>query len=734
MTKTGKQNSAPKRPDPSLLGRAACAAYGKYASAPSSGAPRLRTLGRGILNRVLRILRLFCFVIINSGRGFLRFGIVAAFVVTFSNFAFAVVTVQSVADRKEIGLNETFGVSVVISSDESVEIQEPRVPELDGFELLNKQEQTTVSQKLVNTPQGMQFQTQRRKEYNYTLVPKRQGTLSVSSFEVVVDGKIFRTQPVVIKVSQESPQAQRGRPNNTNRPQVGTDPFDDMDNAEDELFNQLLRQREQMMQQFGLGTGGATGRGANPMPGGNGNTGMQDPQYRSLPTNPNDAFFIQVEVDKTAVYEGEQVTVNWYLYTRGQMESLDRLKFPDLKGFWKEIIEEVPTIQFTDEVVNGFPYKKALLASHALFPIKAGTAYIDEYKIKSRVRLPTNGMGGFFGRSYEYTKSSQKVKIDVKPLPTEGRPADFTGAAGQFEVSANVEGNSFPVNQPFSLKLRFEGAGNAKMIDLPAMSLPAGIEVYDTKSESKFFKNGRSFKEFEVLIIPRQEGEITIPALSTSFFDSGAKKYYSKSTQTFKVNIVANPNAPVGSSNRVGTAAAPVIRENALPDVIKTWTPSSQATVASAPSFWAGIYGFILLTLLWKAQRELGFGRKRKSLKDLVQKRMKKVDLALNKQDFRSVGAEMTNIFYLVLGETVGDGKASLEIAKLLEKASPSLRRDYSADIMKYFEVFQTLSFAPDEMLGALKESSSLKENVAQTKKLIGKIISQSTETNDKDA
>ena len=32
-------------------------------------------------------------------------------------------------------------------------------------------------------------------------------------------------------------------------------------------------------------------------------------------------------------------------------------------------------------------------------------------------------------------------------------PQDFSGAVGQFDIKASVEGNKFPVNQPFSLKV-----------------------------------------------------------------------------------------------------------------------------------------------------------------------------------------------------------------------------------------------------------------------------------------
>ena len=657
-----------------------------------------------------------------------------SFIVLF--FAFAVnatVTVQSSVDRTEMGRGDTFTITVAVISDESVEIQEPRLPELDGFQLLNTWSSTAVAQKLVNTGRGMEFQTQRRKEFQYQMSVTKDGNLSVGSFEVVVEGKVYRTQPILLKVSQHA-QGTPKRPRGGGGAQQGMpgmppgfDTGDDFDSAEEEIFNQLLQQRQRLLQQGGAAGGGTWGV-PDEEPQGGASGAMKHPDYRSLPTNPNEAFFIQVEVDKTDVYEGEQVTVNWYLYTRGQMETLDRLKFPSLRGFWKEIIEEVPSIQFSEEVVSGVVYKKALLASHALFPIKAGKAVIDEYKIKSRIRLPVNGMGGFFARPYEFTKSSNRVEINVKPLPVEGRPADFTGAVGQFDVNAHVEGTQFPVSQPFSLKVRFEGAGNAKVIDLPAIAWPAGVEVYDTKSESKFFKNGRSFKEFEVLLIPRQEGVLTIPSFTVSMFDPREKKYYSKNTAPITLQINPNANGPSSGSSRIAGGSGEgkqVIREDVLPDIVQTWQPSVASNVTAQPMVWLAVFVSVLGALLFKAQKELSlWGNRRKTLKELVAKRFKTVDAAVGKSDFRLVGTEMTNIYYVVLGEIAGSGGASLEIDKLLEMAPPSIRRDHGADIKKSFETFQTLSFAPEEMLGSLKEKSSLKENTSSAEKLINNVIS----------
>ncbi len=655
--------------------------------------------------------------------------------------AWAKVNVQAVVDRNEMSVGDSFTLTVSVSSDESVDVKEPRAPDMEGFELLNSWQSSSTSQRLVNGSGGMQFEVQRRKDFNYLLAPRKKGTYSVGAFEVVVDGKVYNSQPITISVGEAGSNPSRGAkgqqglgrrqtlPGFGNMP--GADIADEMDRAEEELFNQLLQRRQQ--------GGGGSGGGSI----GNGSRGRSqpEPQYRSLPTNPNEAFFIQVEVDKTEVYEGEQVTASWYIYTRGQMESLDRLKFPDLKGFWKEIIEEVPSIQFSEEIINGVVYKKALLASHALFPIKPGVAVIDEYKIKSRVRVPTQGYGGFgFAQAYEFTKSSQRVKINVKPLPTEGRPSNFSGAVGQFDVHASVDGQAILVNQPFSLKVRFEGTGNAKLIELPAIDWPKTVEVYDTKSDAKFFKNGRSFKEFEILLIPRQEGELRIPAISVGTFDPQAKKYVNRETQEIVLHVDPNPNAPSGNvGNTAGTAKNPQaaiakinpLNGSVLPDLILTWEEPGKFNMASQPFFWSGIYALVAIFLVWRSKAELGWGRRHQNLRELVNKRYKKVDALLKKNDYRGIGAEMMNIFNLVLGTISGQEASGLELERMLERIPPSLRRDHGEAVKKQYDIFQVMSFAPENMLGIYKQVSAVQKEVESSKSLLQKLINSNPEQNE---
>lgn len=651
------------------------------------------------------------------GSFFLQFGILFVCSVALAK---ADIQVQATVDRNDIVVGETFTVSVTVKSNESVDFQDPRVPDMQGLQLTNQYSSNSVRTQFINGHMNHEIV----KGFNYSFVASKAGAIRVDPFEVTVEGQTYSTQPILIKVSEGTPRQQpRQKQMRPQWPGMEDEDLDPLQQMEDEMFQQLLQRRGIQPPAQGLP---GNNNGGSPIP--NTRPGGAEPQVRTLPQNPNEAFFIQVEADKTQVYENEQVTVSWYLYTRGQMESLDRVKFPDLRGFWKEIIEEIPQLQFTEEIINGVVYRKALLASHALFPIKAGTAIIDEYKIKSRVRLPVQGFGFGFGRSYEYTKASQRVPIKVLPLPTDGRPSHFTGAVGRFDVHMKTESTNFPVNQPFSVKIRFEGTGNAKLIELPRIEWPTGLEVYDTKSESKFFKNGTSYKEFEVLVIPRQVGTLQIPGIQLSMFDPYSKKYETKSTEAARVQIVDNPNAPTQLSQRVASpGATPKDVKEEIPSLMMSADPSDTVQLAQSPFLWVGLYGTVFGLLLVKAQREFGWGRRKKTLKERLQPKFKKIDAAVKSNSFRQVGAEVTNTYYFILGELAGLGGGSQEIQKLINLMPASLRRDYADKVTQNFEIFQTLAFAPEEMLQNLKAPDKLKKNSEAAKSLILSLVNASS-------
>ena len=619
-----------------------------------------------------------------------------------ASVALASVDVTATVDRNSLNPDDTLTFSISINSSDEVTVNNPVIPPFTDFEVLNQWTAQEARASFVSTPNGPQFKTVRTTRFNYALQPKRQGTLTIGAVEVSVEGHSYNTKPISVKVApgagvQAQQQGGRGQPQQM--PGGIQPPAGVFDEDDDDVFSQLLRRGNQAAQ------GGS----------------------RTLPINPQDAFFIQVETDKTEAFVGEQVTVSWYIYTRGQIRDLDTLKYPSLKGFWKEDIEIATHLNFTQEVVNGLPYKKALLASYALFPIKEGQVIIDSYTAKCSVIPAIDAFSALgMGKAYTFTKSSQPVKVNVKPLPTDGRPADFSGAVGEFDVSARVDDKSIVEGQPFTLKLRFEGRGNAKLIDVPAFEPPQGLELYDKQNDSRFFRTGTSYKDFSFLLIPRREGEFTIPPIGVAIFDPRSQKYVKKSTEAVRVivgkgNGTSIPGQSLNLDKNGGTKAE---KKSEDPQLLMEWESGSKIPIEAKNSFFALVYVFIFGALFMRARRELGWGERKKDLMRALKARLRRVNAKLDAGDWRGVGTEMTNAVYFVLGEISGEGGAHTELDKLLLKAPPSIRRELAGSLSKQMEIFQVLSFAPEAVVGSLKDPAQLKKAVADMEKLMERAVS----------
>lgn len=428
----------------------------------------------------------------------------------------AKVTVVGTVDSSRVAVGDPFELRIQIRSEAATMsgVGSPRLPDLDGFRVEGSPSRSMQTQISIINGQITPLVTQ---EFVFTLIPERQGSIVIGSAEIQVDDKKYSTQPIRMQVgpagsaSRSRGAQQRARPN---RP-GGVDPFADPD----DILDQMLRRH---------GFGG----------------GIDDD---GPPLNEREAFFIRLVVDKDEAYVGEQITASWYLYTRNEVRNIDSLKYPDLKGFWKEDIDRATGLVFEDDVVNGVRFRRAPLMSFALFPLKEGTAIIDPYKVKCTI---VQGSAFGFGRPFTFTKVSPEKKIRVLPVPA-GSPREFTGAVGDFEIQSAVASTKIVVGQPFSVKVKIEGRGNAKMIEFPPWELPKSLEQFEVKSDSKFFRTGESFKEFEVLLIPRVAGAVTLPELGFSAFDPRTRSFVRKVAPAIAINVLSGSGSEQFQNQRM---------------------------------------------------------------------------------------------------------------------------------------------------------------------------------------
>ncbi|MBC7464477.1 MAG: protein BatD [Bdellovibrio sp.] len=629
--------------------------------------------------------------------------------------------VKTSVDRNQLGIGDSFTLSILVQANDDFDDVVIKLPTLTGLELLNSWSDGKSSSTRMSIVNGKSdFTKSVAQSFNFMLSPQKEGQFIIPVIDVPINGKTFKTQPITISVDEKfrgQAQKQQQQPRARSRGGGAQLPpgFDDQNDPfadENDIFTQLLKEKERIFDQMRRGGGGGLGGGAR-----------QQVESKTIPDlNTNEAFFVYLDLDQKEVYEGQQITANWYIYVKGQIESLDRAKFPDLKGFWKEIVEEVPSLQFIPEIVNGVNYQKALLASHALFPIKAGTAIIDEFRIKARTRMPTQ-FG--WGESHEWTKNSKRVAIKVLPLPNEGKPRNFSGAVGSFEVSIKTDGTQFPAHQPFSVKIRFEGTGNAKLIDLPNIQWPEGLEVFDTKSEAKFFKNGQSYKEFEVLLIPRKEGDITIPAIDFSHFDPQQKKYISKMTEPLKLTIT---KALPGANATSGTTGADIATPAGGKSV--AFQPQAQLEIPEAslitPQFRYGIYlvafALSLVAMLVYFFKQFKMLNQDPQLNLMIAQKMKLLTKNLSENNYRQVGAEGVNLIYTLAAYLSGQRTANQEWSSVTDRIPFKLKEKFLARMSSSFDYFQLLGFAPDAVQKNIVESKTTNAELEKLRKLAAEI------------
>src|SRR3972149_716225 len=264
-----------------------------------------------------------------------------------------------------------------------------------------------------------------------------------------------------------------------------------------------------------------------------------------------DNLFIRAFVDKRKVYLGEQVTVTYKLYTRLNIAAQMSInKLPQYQGFWAEELETSSNITFSTEVINGKQFRVGTLKKAALFPTQAGKLEITPFELTVPIQIKkTRNRNNFFddffndpfgvSQTVEYNATSNKVTINVQPLPLDGKPDSFNGAVGEFSMNADIDKTNAKTNEPVNLKVVINGNGNLKLLEIPKLNLPSGFEKYEPKTSENINRrdiiSGR--KTAEYLMVPRIVGRREIPAVDVSYFSPAKKKFVTLKSGPFTLKI-----------------------------------------------------------------------------------------------------------------------------------------------------------------------------------------------------
>ena len=267
-------------------------------------------------------------------------------------------------------------------------------------------------------------------------------------------------------------------------------------------------------------------------------------------------LFIRVSANKHRIHEQEPVVLTYKVYTLVDLTELEG-KMPDLTGFHTQEVKLSPQKSFHNEVVNGRNYRCVTWSQYVMFPQMTGKLEIPSITFNGTVVQQNRNVDpfeAFFngGSGYIEVKRSIKapgVTIQVDPLPQ--KPAGFSGGVGHFNISAQLDKTTVKANDPATLRVVISGIGNLKLIKEPVVAFPKDFDKYDAKitDKTKLTPNGvEGNMIYDFLVVPRNQGKYTIPAIEFIYYDTSTNSYKTIKTQPFEL-IVEKGDGSNASAN-----------------------------------------------------------------------------------------------------------------------------------------------------------------------------------------
>lgn len=141
--------------------------------------------------------------------------------------------------------------------------------------------------------------------------------------------------------------------------------------------------------------------------------------------------------------------------------------------------------------------------------------------------------------------ASPPVTIRARPLP-DGAPAAFDGAVGSYRMSVEYRMDRPRVGTAFDLRVRIEGTGNIATLSPPALRLPNEFDAFDPEIDESIDRSGRRLegaKTFTFPVVPREAGTYRLPGVAFAYYDPDAGRYRSLESDPRTVTVEAGDPA-----------------------------------------------------------------------------------------------------------------------------------------------------------------------------------------------
>jgi hypothetical protein len=265
--------------------------------------------------------------------------------------------------------------------------------------------------------------------------------------------------------------------------------------------------------------------------------------------------FLKLNFPKQKVYVGESVVARLSLYLRDDVQNFGNFQITSsptdgfIAGKTVELQNQRRRVQMGNRVYTEIPLALPLTA------VKTGALTLGPFTASAVVILPSQNQGGdpffrqFFnqGEQKQVALASEPINVESLPLPEQNRPANFSGAVGQFDLAASAGPTTVTVGDPITVRMQISGRGALDGVTLPTQDAWQNFKTYPptTKLETTDQFGFQGTKTFEQIISPLNNDVHELPALTFSYFNPEDSRYHTLSHPAVPLTVKAAGATPL---------------------------------------------------------------------------------------------------------------------------------------------------------------------------------------------
>ncbi|HZI30934.1 MAG TPA: BatD family protein [Candidatus Binatia bacterium] len=271
----------------------------------------------------------------------------------------------------------------------------------------------------------------------------------------------------------------------------------------------------------------------------------------------SEVAFMRLTFPKQKVYVGEAEVARLEIYVRDDVQNFVNFQMTGspTDGFSAGNSDEEKNqrrrVQVGNRIYTVIPLAIPLTA------VRTGELTLGPFTASAVVVLPSQNQnrGGdpffrqFFNQSVQkqVTLASQSLTVESLPLPTQDQPTNFTGAVGDFTMSATAGPTTVTVGDPITVNVKISGHGDFSSLTLPPQSAWRDFKTYPptAKLETTDQFGFQGTKTFEQIVSPENAEVKELPELSFSYFNPNDGKYHTLTEPSVPLTVHAAAATPM---------------------------------------------------------------------------------------------------------------------------------------------------------------------------------------------